>query len=88
MQLHALSGADGEGSYVFLYKWSGKKFTFFQRLFTVERPYEMAAFEAGQDEFLSVATMGTKTRQSKLQLMKWNGIKFESFQNITSYGVM
>ena len=50
-----------------------------------DRPYEMAAFDAGQDEFLGVSTMGTNTY--RIMVMKWNGQKFESFQNITASGV-
>ena len=48
-----------------------------------DRPYEMTAFEAGQDKFLGVSTMGTNT----YRIMIWNGQKFQSFQNITSSGV-
>ena len=57
------------------------------------RPYQVAAFEAGQEKFLSVALMGSSestesdTKTNNLFLMKWNGNKFESFQNITAYGV-
>ena len=65
----------------------------FQNLYTIYRPYQVAAFEAGQEKILSVALMGSSestesvTKTNNLFLMKWNGNKFESFQNITAYGV-
>lgn len=79
------------GPNVFFYKWEEGAFKFVQRLFTGDRPYDMAAFDAGQEEFFCVATMPraahATSKISKLLMVKWTGNQFESFQNITAYGV-
>ncbi|XP_028395337.1 thrombospondin-type laminin G domain and EAR repeat-containing protein-like [Dendronephthya gigantea] len=84
----AISGSARKGSYVFIYKWDGNRFVLMQSLFVGDRPYEVVAFEAGRDHFLSVATMETspdEAKKNKLMLMKWTGNKFVSFQNITTH---
>ena len=77
----------GKGPYVFLLKWSGKEFKRTQRIFTIDRPYGLAALSIGKQEFLAIATYGRPKQPTRSLVFKWSGKKFESFQNISSVGV-
>ncbi|XP_046854789.1 uncharacterized protein LOC124447841 [Xenia sp. Carnegie-2017] len=86
--LLALSGSTEEGPYVYIYQWNGTRFEFIQRVFTQDRPHNLAAFEAGNEEFLAVTTLPMKSnggRRNRILILKWSGNKFESFQNITAH---